>query len=228
MDTCKRCRIQVDTSLTHCPVCGSFVHQVSENDKQILYPTPNYNQIEKQTAKTMHAFFAFPLLLALLLTFMIDLALIATELGTTFLMTLIVFYVWILIYKTIYNRQGAGYVILWQLFGLSTVTIFLGLVYQQSFDSWPLQFVVPILISISNLVFFILATIMRKTDVILFQMLITSLIGIVQFSFMVWLFESIVFVPSLITLITSLISLTALLTYLRPKIFNYLQRWLHI
>jgi hypothetical protein len=218
----------VDTSLTHCPVCGSFVHQVSENDKQILYPTPNYNQIEKQTAKTMHAFFAFPLLLALLLTFMIDLALIATELGTTFLMTLIVFYVWILIYKTIYNRQGAGYVILWQLFGLSTVTIFLGLVYQQSFDSWPLQFVVPILISISNLVFFILATIMRKTDVILFQMLITSLIGIVQFSFMVWLFESIVFVPSLITLITSLISLTALLTYLRPKIFNYLQRWLHI
>jgi len=228
VDTCKRCRIQVDTSLTHCPVCGSFVHQVSENDKQILYPTPNYNQIEKQTAKTMHAFFAFPLLLALLLTFMIDLALIATELGTTFLMTLIVFYVWILIYKTIYNRQGAGYVILWQLFGLSTVTIFLGLVYQQSFDSWPLQFVVPILISISNLVFFILATIMRKTDVILFQMLITSLIGIVQFSLMVWLFESIVFVPSLITLITSLISLTALLTYLRPKIFNYLQRWLHI
>jgi hypothetical protein len=228
VDTCKRCRIQVDTSLTHCPVCGSFVHQVSENDKQILYPTPNYNQIEKQTAKTMHAFFAFPLLLALLLTFMIDLALIATELGTTFLMTLIVFYVWILIYKTIYNRQGAGYVILWQLFGLSTVTIFLGLVYQQSFDSWPLQFVVPILISISNLVFFILATIMRKTDVILFQMLITSLIGIVQFSFMVWLFESIVFVPSLITLITSLISLTALLTYLRPKFFNYLQRWLHI
>jgi hypothetical protein len=69
---------------------------------------------------------------------------------------------------------------------------------------------------------------MRKTDVILFQMLITSLIGIVQFSLMVWLFESIVFVPSLITLITSLISLTALLTYLRPKIFNYLQRWLHI
>ncbi len=228
MDTCKRCRIQVDNSLTHCPVCGSFVHQVSENDKQILYPTPNYNQIEKQTAKTMHAFFAFPLLLALLLTFMIDLALIATELGTTFLMTLIVFYVWILIYKTIYNRHGVGYVILWQLFGLSTVTIFLGLVYQQTFDSWPLQYVVPILISISNLVFFILATIMRKTDVILFQMFSTSLIGIFQFSFMVWLFESIVFVPSLIALITSLISLTALLTYLRPKFLNYLQRWLHI
>jgi hypothetical protein len=201
---------------------------VSENDKQILYPTPNYSQIDKQTAKTMHAFFAFPLLLALLLTLMIDLALIASELGTTFLMTCIVFYVWILIYKTIFNRQGIGYVILWQLFGLSIVTIFLAFVNQQTFDAWPLQFVVPILISMSNLLFFVFASIMRKTDVILFQMFVSSLMGIIQFSLMVWLIESTIFVPSLIALITSLVSLTALLTYLRPKLFNYLQRWLHI
>lgn len=228
METCKRCHIQVDNSLTHCPVCGGFVHQVSENDKQILYPTPNYSQIDKQTAKTMHAFFAFPLLLALLLTLMIDLALIASELGTTFLMTCIVFYVWILIYKTIFNRQGIGYVILWQLFGLSIVTIFLAFVNEQTFDAWPLQFVVPILISMSNLIFFVFASIMRKTDVILFQMFVSSLMGIIQFSLMVWLIESPIFVPSLIALITSLVSLTALLTYLRPKLFNYLQRWLHI
>ena len=228
METCKRCHIQVDSSLTHCPVCGGFVHQVSENDKQILYPTPNYNQIEKQTASTMHAFFAFPLLLALLLTLIIDLALIASELGTTFLMTFIVFYMWILIYKTIYNRNGIGYLILWQLFGLSIITTLLAFVNQQTFDAWPLQYVVPILISTSNLLFFILATIMRKTDVILFQMLVSSIVGIVQFSLMVWLFASSVFVPSLIALITSLISLTALLTYLRPKFWYYLQRWLHI
>jgi len=228
VETCKRCHIQVDNSLTHCPVCGGFVHQVSENDKQILYPTPNYSQIDKQTAKTMHAFFAFPLILALLLTLMIDLALIASELGTTFLMTCIVFYVWILIYKTIFNRQGIGYVILWQLFGLSIVTIFLAFVNEQTFDAWPLQFVVPILISMSNLIFFVFASIMRKTDVILFQMFVSSLMGIIQFSLMVWLIESTIFVPSLIALITSLVSLTALLTYLRPKLFNYLQRWLHI
>jgi hypothetical protein len=214
--------------LTHCPVCGGFVHQVSEKDKQILYPTPNYTHIEKQTASTMHAFFAFPLLLALLLTLMIDLALIASELGTTFLMTFIVFYVWILIYKTIYNRNGIGYVILWQLFGLSTITILFAFVNQKTLDAWPLQYVVPILISTSNLLFFIFATIMRKTDVILFQMLVSSLIGLAQFSLMVWLFSSSVFVPSLIALITSLVSLTALLTYLRPKFLNYLQRWLHI
>ena len=101
METCKRCHIEVASSLTHCPVCGGFVHEVSPNDKESLYPTPNYPHIEKQAATIIHAFFAFPLLLALLLTLMIDLALIASELGTTFLMTFIVFYVWILIYKTI-------------------------------------------------------------------------------------------------------------------------------
>jgi hypothetical protein len=158
----------------------------------------------------------------------IDLALIASELGTTFLMTFIVFYMWILIYKSIYNRNGIGYVILWQLFGLSIITTLLAFVNQQTFDAWPLQYVVPILISTSNLLFFILATIMRKTDVILFQMLVSSIVGLVQFSVMVWLFASSVFVPSLIALITSLISLTALLTYLRPKFWQYLQRWLHI
>jgi hypothetical protein len=218
----------VETSLTHCPVCGSFVHDVSHNDKESLYPTPNYPQIEKQTANIIHAFFAFPLLLALLLTLMIDLALIASELGTSFLMTFIVFYVWILIYKTILNRQGIGHLILWQLFGLSTVTILLGLVNQQTLDTWPLQYVVPILLAVSNLLFFILASIMRKTDVILFQMFMTSLLGIAQYSIMVWVIQSTTFVPSLIAGITSFMSLTALLTYLRPKFFNFLQRWLHI
>jgi hypothetical protein len=80
----------------------------------------------------------------------------------------------------------------------------------------------------SNLVFFTLATIMRKTDVILFQMLVSAMIGMIQFSLIVWLLESPIFVPSLIALISSLLSLTALLTYLGPKFLGYLQRWLHI
>jgi hypothetical protein len=218
----------VESSLTHCPVCGGFVHDVSHNDKENLYPSPNYPQIEKQTATIIHAFFAFPLLLALLLTLMIDLALIASELGTTFLMTFIVFYVWILIYKTILNRQGIGHMILWQLFGLATGTTLLVLVNQQTFDAWPLQYVVPILLAASNLLFFVLASITRKTDIFLLQMFATSLLGIAQYSIMVWVIRSAILVPSLIAVITSFISLTALLTYLRPKFFNFLQRWLHI
>jgi hypothetical protein len=228
MALCQRCQIQVHESLNHCPVCGSFIHEVKKGQEETLYPTPDYQRVEKQTANQLHAFFAFPLLLALLLTMMIDVTLIANEMGTTFLMTFIVFYAWILIYKTIYNRQGIGDIILWQLFGISIGTIILAFVHTTRFDAWPLQFVVPILISLSNLIFFILATVHRKTDVLLFQMFLLSLFGLLQFTLIFWLLDSEILVPSLIAGLTSLISLSALLTYLRKKFFEYLQRWLHI
>ena len=228
MSTCKRCHIQVDDSLTHCPVCGGFLHDVVKKDQEKLYPSANYSKIEKQTATQIHAFFAFPLLLALLLTLFIDLVLIANELGTTFMMTFIVFYIWVLIYKTIYNRQGIGYVVLWQLFSLSIGTIIIALVALNTFNAWPLQYVVPLLIAVSNILFFIITTVKRKTDVILFQMLVTSLLGILQFSIMYWLINSEILIPSLIAGITSIINLTSLLTYLRKKFIDYLQRWLHI
>jgi hypothetical protein len=228
MALCQRCHIQVHESLNHCPVCGSFIQVVKKGQEETLYPTPDYQRVEKLTANQLHAFFAFPLLLALLITLMIDVTLIANEMGTTFLMTFIVFYAWILIYKTIYNRQGIGNVIIWQLFGISMGTIILAFVNTTSFDAWPLQFVVPILISLSNLIFFILSTVHRKTDVLLFQMFMISLVGLFQFTLIFWLLDSEILVPSLIAGLTSLISLSALLTYLRKKFFDYLQRWLHI
>jgi hypothetical protein len=81
---------------------------------------------------------------------------------------------------------------------------------------------------LSNLIFFILATVHRKTDVLLFQMFLMSLFGLLQFTLIFWLLDSDILFPSLIAGLTSLISLSALLTYLRKKFFGYLQRWLHI
>lgn len=228
MNSCLHCHIQVASSLSHCPVCGGFIQKVSQSQLEQIYPTANYKHIEKQTANQLHAYFAFPLLLALFITLMIDLALIANELGTTFMMTFIVFYAWIVIYKTIFNRQGIGYVILWQLFGISIGTIMIAFVALGTFDTWALQYVVPIMISLSNSLFFILATVQRKTEIILFQMFVSALLGLFQFSMIYWLLQPAVLAPSLIAGITSLLSLLALFTYLRKKFIGYLQRWLHI
>lgn len=228
METCKRCHVQVEISLTHCPVCGSFVRNVLDNDRQSLYPNPNYSNVKKQTANTIRGVFALPLLLLLLLTLLVDFALIAFNRETTFFMTFVIFYVWILIYKTFDNRQGIGDILSWQLVGLSTGTMLLAFVNQQTFDAWPLQFVVPSLIAISNLSFFMLATIRRKTDILLLQMFVTGVIGVAQFSLMIWVIESTVLVPSFIAGFTSLLSFTALLTYLRTNFINFIQRWFHI
>jgi hypothetical protein len=228
MARCVRCQVHVDDTLSNCPVCGSFVQAVDSTKIESLYPTPDYKHVERQNANLIHSFFAFPLMLALLITLFIDLALIANELGTTFLMTFIVFYAWILIYKTIFNRQGLGYIMLWQLFGLMTGTIMLAFVSENTFNTWPLQFVVPILISIVNVLFFIITTSKRRTDVMLFQMFVAALLGLGQFSLIFWLISPSVTAPSLIAGLTSLLSLGALFTYLRKKFFDYLNRWLHI
>jgi hypothetical protein len=228
MPTCARCHIEVEETLSNCPVCGRFIQQVDSTKKESIYPTPDYKRIERQNANTLHHVFAFPLILALLITLFVDLALIANELGTTFLMTFIVFYAWILIYKTILNRQGIGYLLLWQWFGLSLGTTMLAFVNENTFDTWPLQYVVPILTALMNVVFFTIAASNRKTDVLLFQMLVGALLGIAQFSLIFWFIDSSVIVPSLIAGLTSLLSLGALFTFLRKKFFDYLHRWLHI
>ena len=228
MATCQHCHIEVAKSLSHCPVCGGFIQKVSANEKEAIYPTADYQHIEKQTATHLHAYFAFPLLLALFMTLMIDLALIANELGTTFMMTFIVFYAWIIIYKTILNRQGIGYIILWQILGISLGTIMIAFVGLRTFNAWPLQYVVPIILSLSNVLFFILTTVQRKTEVILFQMFVSALLGLFQFSMIYWFLPDTIVAPSLIAGVTSLLSLFALFTYLRKKFLAYLQRWLHI
>jgi hypothetical protein len=97
-----------------------------------------------------------------------------------------------------------------------------------TFNAWPLQYVVPIILSLSNVLFFILTTVQRKTEVILFQMFVSALLGLVQFSMIYWLLPDTVVAPSLIAGVTSLLSLFALFTYLRKKFLAYLQRWLHI
>jgi FtsH-binding integral membrane protein len=227
MATCVRCQVTLEPTLSHCPVCGSFVQHVDANQLETLYPTPDYQKLEKKTANTLHHVFAFPLILALLITLLIDLALIANELGTTFLMTFIVFYAWILIYKSIFNRQGLGYLLLWQWFGLSLGTTMLAFVANNTFNAWPLQYVVPILTAVMNLIFFIVTTTHRKTDVMLFQMLVAALLGLGQFSLIFWLIPSVT-APSLIAGLTSMLSFGALFTYLRKKFFDYIQRWLHI
>jgi hypothetical protein len=57
-------------------------------------------------------------------------------------------------------------------------------------------------------------------------MLIAALLGLAQWIVAVLVLS--VQVPSLITGITSLLSIVALLTFLRQKFFAYIQRWLHL
>jgi hypothetical protein len=228
MPNCPRCQVDVDDSLNQCPICGTHLQQVDLTRLQTIYPTPDYRMIRSKRSGFWHTLFALPLITALLVTIGIDLLIISDRFGVTFLMTFIVFYAWILIYKNILNHKGIGYLILWQLIGLSLVTTVIAYISVRTFDAWPLQYVVPILIALANTLYILISSIRRQTDVILFQMLISALFGVLQFSLIFWLIPLTVIAPSIVAGSTSLISFIALFTYLRKKFFKYLQRWWHI
>lgn len=224
---CPKCKIEVHPSHSHCPVCGRFLQDVDATKKQHFYPTPNYKHLEKKTSTTLQSVLAFPLLLALIVSLLLDLFLIQGNFGLSFLVTTIVLYSWILIYRTLLPRNGIGEKILWQMLGLTLFFLMLGFITQQSLNTWAIQYVIPILLGIGNLFFFIIVTVQRRTDVILFQMFVMSL-----FSMLPWLLSFLGLnderLTSFIIFLLGLLNLIALVTYLRKKFFAYIQRWLHI
>ena len=223
---CKRCKVTIDASHRHCPVCGSFVHEVTSIDLEKNYPTPDYQALKKGNRNLLQLLFAFPLLLTLFVTLMIDLALFATNLGSTLLVTAIVFYAWVVIYRMMLTTSAIGYRLLWHAFGTVISFTMITMVGNQWPNPWTFEYVVPIVLATTNVLFFIMAAIQRRTDVFLFQMLIAALLGLAQWIVAVLVLS--VQVPSLISGITSLISIVALLTFLRQKFFAYIQRWLHL
>ena len=77
------------------------------------------------------------------------------------------------------------------------------------------------------MLFFIIVTVQRRTDVILLQMLLMSV-----FSMVPWILSFVDLnderLTSFIIFLLALLNIIALVTYLRKKFFAYIQRWLHI
>jgi len=197
---CPKCHVEVDESHSHCPICGRFLKDVSQTEKQTIYPTPNYKTLERKNSTILQSIFAFPLLSALLVTLLVDLLLIRNNFGTSFLVTFIVF---------------------------SLLLLMIGFVTERTLNTWPLQYVIPILMGVANLLFFIIVTIQRRTDVILFQSFVMSLLSMVPFTLYLFALNA-EQVPGFIAFLLGLINIIALFTYLRKEFFAYIQRWLHI
>ena len=224
---CKHCRMDVHPSLSHCPVCGRFMHHVDATTRQQLYPNPNYKILEKRNTKVLETIFAFPLLTTLITTLFIDFFLIQNNFGPSFLVTISVFYAWILIYKTILSRNRFGDKLLWQVFGLSGLLLFIALTTEGTFNSWAIQYVIPILLSVANVLMLIVVTVQRKTDTILIQTLSLSVISSIPF-ILFFLRLNDERIPAFLAFLFGMVNLLALFTYLRKKFIAFIQRWLHI
>lgn len=225
--TCSHCHVDVHGSLSHCPLCGRFLHKVDPIQHQQLYPNPNYKIIERRNRKLIETILAFPLLTTLFITLLIDLVLIRNNFGTSFLVTVIVFYAWILLYRTLLSKNSFSEKVLWQVGGLSGLLFLIGFVTESTFNTWPLNVVIPILLTTANVLMLIVASIQRKTDIMLLHMFLLAWLTMIPFALFLLGIHS-VQIPSFIAFLSGWVNLLALLTYLRKKFWAFIQRWFHI
>lgn len=226
MHTCPRCTIKVHASSSHCPVCGTYITRTDTQKNKPLYPTPNYTKIRKRQTRLLLSLLAIPFLIGLLLSIGIDILLIQFGFSSTMLISFFLFYGYIILFETILKDNTIGSIFLYHGFALFVGTfIFPSLSFNLD-DSLRFSVLIPLLISLLNIVFIIFAWIQRRSHLLLLQMSVIATLGLiyglVDYSF--FDFD----MPLLVLISSSIVSLLFVLTFFRKNFISFLSRWLHI
>lgn len=224
---CKRCKVLVDPSFSHCPVCGSFLKKVKDSEVEKVYPTPQYKKIAKAQNRSALIIFLSLSIMVVLLTLLLDLALNFNRLQYTFYVAVSVVYIWILVTNTILSRVTLGTKLFWQGFGLSLVVT----TFDVSFNTaltWSLTWVIPLMLvfnSVFLMAFLFFAEKIPQDDYI-YLMLFTAL-NLIHFGIV--LFNPTYFIPILgyISGAVGLLAILGTVTIAQKRFSTFLKSWFH-
>jgi hypothetical protein len=218
--------INVHGSSSHCPVCGTFISRIDTQINKPLYPTPNYLRIRKRQTRLLLPLLAIPFFIGLLLSIGIDILLINIGFSSTMLISYFLFYGYIILFETILKDNTIGSIFLYHAFALFVgIFIFPSLSFNLE-DTLRFAVLIPLLISILNVVFIIFAWIQRRSHLLLLQMSVIATLGLVYGLVNYSFFD--LDIPLLVLLSSSIVSLLFVLTFFRKNLISFLSRWLHI
>jgi predicted nucleic acid-binding Zn ribbon protein len=218
--------INVHGSSSHCPVCGTFISRIDTQINKPLYPTPNYLRIRKRQTRLLLPLLAIPFFIGLLLSIGIDILLIHIGFSSTMLISYFLFYGYIILFETILKDNTIGSIFLYHAFALFVgIFIFPSLSFNLE-DTLRFAVLIPLLISILNVVFIIFAWIQRRSHLLLLQMSVIATLGLVYGLVNYSFFD--LDIPLLVLLSSSIVSLLFVLTFFRKNLISFLSRWLHI
>ena len=226
MHLCKRCTISVDPSLSHCPVCGTFIAFVDLTQFKKSYPTPDYKKIKQRQTRLLLSLLSIPFFIGLLVSIGIDIFLIQTGFSSLMLMSYFIFYGYIILFETILKDNTIGTIFLYH-----ALAIFIGMFLFPSLslsfdDPFRFKMLIPMLLIVLNVLFFIFAWIQRRSHLLLLQMFTLAVMSLVYGVLTFSIFEVDVFY--LILSFSSLINILFSFTFFRKDFVSFLSRWLHI
>ena len=225
---CPLCQSHVDTNLSHCPVCGSFISTQPLKKLIHTYPEPAYRKIASiKNKQALFVFFTLSMLTVFLLLFL-NLAIPTWPFVWTFLILTLVLYVWILITNTILSQVTIGAKLIWQTVASSIVLLALNLAINPD-NFWFFSFALP-LILFGNLISLLIVILFGKRqprDDYRFLILLLllnfgyTLLSLMQFNFNVlWM--------GYLTFLGGALSVMGIMTIGRKSFIRFIKSWFHL
>lgn len=222
---CSTCKVAVDETMTHCPLCGKYLgHHVYDSTSE-SYPLPNYRRLQVEHERL--AFFTF-LALSVFASVVAGLVnwLVAPQHAWSVYAVIGILYLWILIGHTIISSSTIGQKLVYQWLGISAFSIVVDFLTGQS--GFSTDYLVPLLtafIQLSLLIIIWTSVHARRHDLLkLVFLMLMGFLPILGYQLtwvdMAW--------PPLVSAGISILTLVSLIFAQGPAIWNDLKGKFHI
>lgn len=222
---CTTCKIAVDETMTHCPLCGKYLGHHVYNEQEEPYPLPNYRQLRITHERI--AFFSF-LALSFVATAVAILVnwLIAPQQAWSIYAIVGIVYLWILIGHTIISSSTVGQKLIYQEFAVIGFAIVVD--YLTGWTMFSINYVLPLLTALlqASLTIIVYASSHAKKHDLL-KLLSFTFIGLIPIIFYAFGWSTILW-PALASTAVSILSFGSLAIARFPAIWSDLKGKFHI
>lgn len=222
---CSTCKVAVDVTMTHCPLCGKYLgHHVYES-KDESYPLPNYKQLqvhhERLAFFTFLALSVFAIIIAGLVNLLVD-----SQQAWSLYAVIGILYLWILVGHTIISSSTVGQKLVYQWLGILGFVSVVDYLTGQTGIS--INYIVPLLTATLQLGLLIIiwsSAHARRHD--LLKLVFLLLMGVIPFIGYQIHWITILW-PSLVSIGVSILTLVSLIFAQGPAIWTDLKGKFHI
>ncbi len=221
MKYCEKCKVTITDKKTHCPLCQRVL---SGNDENQIDTFPFVSTIYKQYS------FLFKLIMFIsiscgVITVAINIMLPQKGWWSLFVVGGIMC-LWISIYTIIHKRTNPLKTIMYQLMLVSILSVIWDVF--TKWHGWSLDYVIPIICVSAMLAMGIISKIMKvQIDDYIIYLIINSFFGIIPIVFLLTGLLNVLY-PTLICIVASIISFTALLIFEGESMKMELKKRLHL
>lgn len=221
MKYCNRCKVEVIGNLTFCPLCQSEL-LVKGEIKESIFPPIEEVYIKQHLILKIVGFIS---IIASILSIFFNLMIPSTTFWAL-IVILTVGSVWMSLATAIKKHRNILKYLLYQSVIICLFAIFLDMI--TGWRGWALTFVLPIVFTLAMVVMYLLTKILHlKVGDYMIYLLLDALFGIIPIIFLITNCLR-TDIPSIVCILTSMISVTGLIVFEGKNMLSELKRRLHV